>query len=189
LVSVVASVMLVGGATVAFAATSAGQTVVQSLIQGHSTINTITTSSTTQNGQGTGQPNPGQNTCPGLPDAQKLASKYQLSPDSHGAAVQAICALHRGTFQGTANDGTTVTASRVYGYGEIDQLLTYAQYLATQDAATPGGKLSDANVSSYLATAMQSCGTSPLTTCLQTHIPGYQPGKHNGHQPTPTPTP
>jgi len=159
------------------------------------TANGNTTSKSNHNGQGNGhQPTATPDTqdpssCPGLPDAQKLASSYQLSPDSQGAAVLAICALHQGTFKGTANDGTPVTASRVYGYGEIDQLLTYAQYLASHDPSNPGGKLSDANVGSYLATALQSCGSTPLQTCLQTHIPNYQPGKHNGHQPTPTPTP
>jgi len=178
LVSVVASVVLVGGATVAFAATSAGQTVVQSLIQRHSTVNTNTTSSTRHKGRSDDQSNQDPSACPGLPDAQKLAKSYHLSTSSQGAAVLAICALHQGTFKGTASDGTTVTASRVYGYGEIDQLLTYAQYLASKDNS---GQLSDTNVSGYLATALQSCGSSPLATCLQTHIPNYQPGKHNGN--------
>jgi hypothetical protein len=195
LVSVVASVVLVGGATVAFAATSAGQTVVQSLIQRHSTVNTNATSSTRHKGQSTDQPNQDPSACPGLPDTQKLAKSYHLSTSSQGAAVLAICALHQGTFKGTASDGTTVKASRVYGYGEIDQLLTYAQYLASHDTTSPGGNLSDANVGSYLATALQSCGTSPLATCLQTHIPNYQPGKHTdnskgqGHGNKPTATP
>jgi len=189
LVSVVASVVLVGGATVAFAATSAGQTVVQSLIHKHSTVNTTTTSSTKHKGQGTGQSTQGQKTCPGLPDAQKLAASYHLITDYQGDAVKAICALHRGTYTGMTSAGIAVKASRVYGYGEIDQLLTYAQYLASHDTTSPGGNLSDTNVSSYLAAALASCGTSPLATCLQTHIPNYQPGKGKGHQPTATPTP
>jgi len=147
------------------------------------------TPGTQQNGQGSGQPNQNPSACPGLPDAQKLAKSYHLSTSSQGAAVLAICALHQGTFKGTASDGTTVTASRVYGYGEIDQLLTYAQYLAAQDPTNQGGQLSDTNVGSYLATALQSCGSSPLATCLQTHIPNYQPGKHNTNKPTVTPTP
>jgi hypothetical protein len=165
------------------------------------TANGNTTSKSNHNGQGNSHqptttpdtPQNGQSSCPGLPDAQELASKYQLSADSQGAAVLAICALHRGTFKATTSNGTTVTASRVYGYGEIDQLLTYAQYLASQDATNPGGKLSDTNVSSYLAEALLNCGSTPLATCLQTHIPNYQPGngtgQGNGHQPTATPTP
>jgi hypothetical protein len=51
------------------------------------------------------------------------------------------------------------------------------------------GKLSDTNVSNYLAAALQSCGTSPLATCLQTHIPNDQHGQGNGNPPTATPTP
>jgi len=124
------------------------------------------TPDTQQNGQSTSQPTQDQSSCPGLPQAQKLASKYQLSTDSHEAAVEAICALHQGTFTGTTSDGTTVTASRAYGYGEIEQLLTYAQYLASQDQTNPGGKLSDTNVSSYLAAALLTCGSS-LEECEQ----------------------
>ncbi|HET8854212.1 MAG TPA: DUF5667 domain-containing protein [Ktedonobacteraceae bacterium] len=153
------------------------------------------TPGTQQDGQSTGQPTQDQSTCPGLSQAQKLASTYQLSPDSQGAAVKAICALHQGTFKGTTSAGTPVVASRAYGYGEIDQLLTSAQYLASQDQTSPGGKLSETNVSSYLAAVLQSCGTAPLQTCLQTPIPHGQPGNHNGqgqgngHQPTAAPTP
>ena len=151
------------------------------------------TPGTQQDGQSTGQPTQDQSTCPGLSQAQKLANKYQLSTDSQGAALKAICALHQGTFRGTTSAGTPVIASRAYGYGEIAQLLTSAQDLASQDQTGPGGKLSDTNVSSYLAAVLQSCGTDPLATCLQTPIPNDQPGNHtgqgNGHQPTATPTP
>ena len=193
LVTVVASLVLVGGTTGAFAATSAGQTVVQSLMQEHPTATMTATSGTQQNGQSTAQPTQDPSSCPGLPHAQQLASKYQLSTNSQGAAVQAICALHQGTFTATTSTGTPVVASWVYGYGEIDQLLTYAQYLASHDLSNPGGKLSDSTVSSYLATALLTCGSAPLQTCLQTQIPNDQPGNHNGkgngHQPTATPTP
>ena len=44
-------------------------------------------------------------TCPGLPEAQELAAKYALSTEREGGAVQAICALHRGTFVGTTPAG------------------------------------------------------------------------------------
>jgi hypothetical protein len=195
LVTVVTGIVLVGGATVAFAATSAGQTVVQSLTHGRPTVTVIATHGTKHDSQDTGKSNQDQSACPGLSDAQKLATSYHLSTDSQGDAVKAICALHQGTFKGTTSDGATVTASRVYGYGEIDQLLTYAQYLASQDKTHTGGKLSDTNVSSYLAGALKSCGTSPLETCLQTNIPNYQPGNRpvtptpHGNKPTVTPTP
>jgi hypothetical protein len=101
-----------------------------------------------------------------------------------GDALKAICTLHQGTFTDITSAGLVVKASRVYGYGEIDQLLTYAQYLASHDPISPGGQLSDTNVHSYLAAALASCGTSPLATCLRTHIPGW-----HGNKPTATPTP
>lgn len=115
--------------------------------------------------------------------AQNLATKYDLSKDSKGNAMRVICALHQGTFKGATTGG--VAASQVYGYGEIDQLMTLAQYLAAHDSANVDGKLSDANVSSYLANALHACGSSPLETCLQTTIPNY----HSGNKPTGTPTP
>lgn len=192
LIAIVAGVLLVGGATAAFASTSAGQNVVRSLVHGPSTVTARSTQEANHNGQNTGKSNQDRNTCPGLPDAQNLATKYHLSTASQGDAVKAICTLHQGTFKG---------ATRVYGYGEIDQLLTYAQYLASHDKANAGGKLTDTNVGSYLATALHSCGTSPLETCLKTNIPNYQPGSTDhgngnggnsngsGNKPTATPTP
>jgi hypothetical protein len=199
LIAIVAGVLLVGGATAAFASTSAGQNVVQSLTHGHPTVSATATQDAKHNGQHTGKSNQGQSTCPGLSDAENLATKYHLSTASQGDAVKAICTLHQGTFKGTTSSGLTITASRVYGYGEIDQLLTYAQYLASHDKANTGGKLTDTNVSSYLAAALHSCGTSPLETCLKTNIPNYQPGngEHgngnggngSGNKPTTTPTP
>jgi hypothetical protein len=93
-----------------------------------------------------------------------------------------------------------VAASHVYGYGEIDQLLTYTQYLASHDQAYAVGKLTATNVSSSLAMALHSCGSSLLETCLTTNIPDYPPGRGehgnensgkgsgSGNKPT-TPTP
>src|SRR5258708_3077815 len=199
LIAIVAGVLLVGGATAAFASTSAGQNVVQSLTHGHPTVTARSTQEANHNGQNTGKSNQDRNTCPGLPHAQNLATKYQLSTASQGDGVKGIWALDQGTFKGTSSSGVTVAASRVYGYGEIDQLLTYAQYLASHDKANAGGKLTATNVSSYLAAALHSCGTSPLETCLKTNIPNYQPGSADhgngnggngsGNKPTTTPTP
>lgn len=183
-VTLIASVLLVGGATAAFAATPAGQTVVQSLTHAHPTVTAAATHDA-NNGQGTASSN--HASCPGLTVAQNLATLYHLSTDSKGAAVTAICALHQGTFKGMTTTNTSVTASRVYGYGEIDQLLTYAQFLAAHDSANAGGKLSDSNASSYLADALNNCGSTPLEKCLMTKIPGFQPG--NGNKPSTTPTP
>lgn len=71
-------------------------------------------------------------------------------------------------------------------------LLTYANYLATHDKANNGNTLTDENVQSYLAEALQTCGTTPLEQCLKTNIPNYQPGNGNsngGGKPEGTPTP
>lgn len=179
LVTVAAGVLLVGSATAAFAAMSAGQAVVQSSAHAHSTATVAATHAT----QGTAQrtTGTGHTSCSGLADAQNLAAQYHLSTSSTGAAVIALCALHQGTFKGTTMAGISITSSQVYGYGEIDQLLTLARYLATQT----GDTLSDSNVSSYLADALHTCGSTPLEQCLITNIPGF----HSGNKPTPTSTP
>lgn len=185
LIMVVAGLMLAGGATAAFAATPAGQSVVQSITHGQSTATAAATPGN-RHGQDTATPKGQKPTCPGLSDAQHLATSYHLSTESKGNAVQDICALHEGTFKGTTTSGTAVKVNRVYGYGEVGQLLIEAQYLAGHDTANAGSKLTDDNVSGYLANALRLCGTTPLEKCLRTTIPGYQPG--NGSQPTATAT-
>ena len=133
-----------------------------------------------------------KNTCPGLPDAQQLATQFALSSASTSDDIQAVCALHQGTFTGTTPNGTAVSSKRVFGYGEIDQLLTYARFLAGQEKASAGGKLTSANARGFLAEAVQSCGTTPLVTCLKTNIPGFQlaNGNDTSHgKPSSTPTP
>ena len=187
LVTFVAVVLLVGSATAAFASTPAGQQVVQSLTHTHPTATATAAHGAKGNAQGTAGKD--HASCPGQPDAQKLAARYHLSTASTGTAVTAICALHQGTFKGSTTGGVRVTSSRVYGYGEIEQLLTYAQYLARHDRANVGGKLSDGNVSAYLANALHTCGSTPLETCLMTNIAGFQPGNGNGNKPGSTPTP
>lgn len=109
--------------------------------------------------------------------AQSLPTRYHLSIDRKGNAMQAIRALHQGTFKGATIGGVTVTANQVYVYREIDQLLTLAQYLAVHDSTNGDSKLSDANVRSYLANALE--------TYLQTTIPNY----HLGNKSIGTPTP
>src|SRR5258708_26912397 len=99
LVTALASVVLVGGATAALAATPAGQDVVQSLAHAHPTVTVTTTHDTTHGSQSNGQSNQDHSACPGLSEAQNLATKYHLKADSQGAAVKAICALHQGTFK------------------------------------------------------------------------------------------
>src|SRR5258707_5892176 len=192
------SVAVVGGAT-AFAATAAGQGLVHAITgqahapatpDGESHGNTPQANTTHPADKST------QNTCPGLPDAQQLATQFALSTASTSDAIQAVCALHQGTFTGTTPKGASVASKRVFGYGEIDALLTYAQYLASHDTANAGGKLTSVNARGFLAEALQSCGTMPLVTCLKTNMPGFEPGNSNatsygnGHgKPSSTPTP
>lgn len=172
-VIVVASVVLAGGATAVLAATPAGHNIFHSADNAAQVTKTPDADQKSQQGQA--------NACAGLADAQNLATKYALSTTSQSSAVQAICALHTGAFKGTTPGGSPVSSSRVFGYGEIDQLLTYARYLATHDKANNTSNLTDGNVESYLAEALQSCGTSPLEQCLKTNIPNYQPGNGNGN--------
>jgi hypothetical protein len=182
------SVAVVGGAT-AFAATSAGKGLVHAITgQAHATA----TPDVESHGNNHHADKSHKNTCPGLPDAQQLATQFALSTASTSDDIQAVCALHQGTFTGTTLNGTAVSSKRVFGYGEIDQLLTYAQFLAGQDKANAGGKLTSANARGFLAEAVQSCGTTPLMTCLKTKISGFEPGNSNdaSHgKPSSTPTP
>lgn len=202
------SVAVVGGATAVFAATPTGQNMVHTITGSTHAGNTLdlnnhdNNSSHANNGKDNNNGN--KNNCPGLPDAQQLATQFSLSTSSDSNDIQAICSLHQGTFKGTTPNGTSVNSSRVFGYGEIDMLLTYAQFLATQDKTNAGGKLTSDNVASFLAEAVANCGSTPLNTCLKTNIPNFQPGNDHGNgngnhdgngngtgggKPTSTPTP
>jgi hypothetical protein len=177
-VALLAGVALVGGGTAVFAATPAGHQTLQAIT--NAAHATVTPEATEQDHN-----NNANNTCPGLPDAQRLAAQFGLSTATDSDAVQAICSLHAGTFKGASG--------RVFGYGEIEQLLTYAQYLASHDQANQDGKLTTANARGYLAEALQNCGSTPLEECLKAKIPGYQPGNgsngNGGGKPASTPTP
>ncbi|HLV99388.1 MAG TPA: hypothetical protein VKT82_12000 [Ktedonobacterales bacterium] len=180
-VALIAGFTLVGGGAAVLAATPAGQ----------QTLHAITGSAhPTATPQATDHSNQNQHpSCVGLADAQHMAAQFSLSSASDSDALQAICALHAGTFKGTTPGGSAISSSRVFGYGEIEQLLTYAKYLANQ-----GGKLTTQNARSYLAAALQSCRTTPLEPCLKAHIPGYHPGNDTGNgngngKPEGTPTP
>jgi hypothetical protein len=191
------SVAVVGGATAVFAATPTGQNIVHTITGSEHAGKTLDVNNHDNNSGN-------KSNCPGLPDAQQLATKFSLSTSSTGNDIQAICSLQQGTFKGTTSNGTSVNSSRVFGYGEIDMLLTYAQFLATQDKTNAGGKLTSDNVASFLAQAVTSCGSTPLNTCLKTNIPNFQPGNghangsgsnngngnnNDGGKPTSTPTP
>jgi hypothetical protein len=177
----IVGIVIVGGATAAFAATPAGQELVHTLTgPAHTKVaSNVDSQAGNPHANNHQANNDKKNTCPGLPDAQRLAAQFALSTDSNSDDIQAMCSLHQGTFKGTTPNGTSVSSNQVFGYGEIDALLTYAQFLASHDTANAGGKLTSTNAQSYLAEAVQSCGTMPLVTCLKTNISGFKPGNGN----------
>ncbi len=192
------SIAVVGGTAAMAASNPGGRDVVHAIIGLTSATSTPDKPSPTRGTRGEATPTPGANShaanCPGLPEAQNLAASFSLGTASTGDDIQAICSLHQGTFKGTAPSGATVASSQVFGYGEINDLLTYAQYLATHDTANAAGTLTSDNARSHLAEALQNCGTTALESCLLTKIPGFQPGKsgNNGNgngKPTSAPTP
>jgi hypothetical protein len=185
LIVAVVSLVLIGGATAMAASTGTGANLVHKLV---GTVSIPGSSShATPRATGAAQ------SCPGLPEAQRLAAHVSLSTEGTSDDIQAICSLHLGTFKGTTLTGTAITSNRVFGYGEISDLLTYAQYLAAHGSAHAGGKLTDENARGYLAQALQTCGSTAIETCLQARIPGFHPGQNgngNGHgKPSSTPTP
>jgi len=186
LVAALLSITVASGTTAVFAAMPAGQSAVHAIMaiaQGQAALHRDGHHASNHKAAGRKS-----STCPGLPEAQQLAAKYALSTDRDGDAIQAICALHRGTFVGTTPAGAVVSSQRVFGYGEIDKLLASAQFLATHD------KLTDGNVRSNLALALQHCGTTALERCLKTKVQpgnsgsqkggnghGHKHGNSNGH--------
>lgn len=172
LAAILAGAALIGGGTAVLAATPAGQHTLHALTG--SASDGVTPDATKQGHDAH------NNSCPGLPDAQHLATQFSLSTASDSDALQAICALHAGTFKGTTPGGSAVSSSRIFGYGEIKLLLTYAQFLSNHDQANGSGPLTTTNARGFLAEALHNCGTTPLEPCLQAHIPGFQPGNGNG---------
>src|SRR5260221_9602699 len=178
LVAVLLSIAVASGTTAVFAVTPAGQGVVHAMMaMTHAKAATHKNSHHASNHKAAGRKS---STCPGLPEAQHLAVKYALSTDRDGEAVQAICVLHRGTFVGTTPAGASVSSQQVFGYGEIDKLLAYAQFLATHAKANASSKLTDSNVRSFLALALQHCGTTSLERCLKTKVQPGNSGSNNG---------
>ena len=74
-VAVLAGVVLVGGATVAFASTPAGRDIVHAVTQSQSTASQADKASHKNNGHTTTTTSH-SNSCPGLPEAQQLAGKF-----------------------------------------------------------------------------------------------------------------
>jgi hypothetical protein len=178
-------IAFVGGTGIALAATPAGHDLVQHLTGSHATASP--TQKSDQHGATHGiatatankqNPQGNTNSCAGQPKAQQLATQFSLSTESNGSAMLVICALHDGSFQGTV-DGKSVTIDHALGYGEIAHLLTYAQSLAAKN----GEKLTNSNVQTYVATALNTCGSTKVVPCASTPTPKA------GGKPTSTPTP
>jgi hypothetical protein len=182
--AVLVGTTVVGGATVAMAS-PAGQTLTHQVAVVAKTVTTTAHKGNMDKGtatpdatpHGKGQENDHSQQCASLPGVQRLATKFALSTASQSDDVQAICSLHDGTFKGTTTSGSTVSAGRVYGLGEIDQLLTYAQFLASHDKGNADSKLTSSNARTYLADALAGCGKTPLEVCLKANTSA-----------TPTPT-
>ncbi len=182
LVTTAVGVSLLGGTGVALAATPSGHELMRNLPGVHTTASpTHDANHATPDANKQGQKGNAQ-TCVGLPEAKQLATKFSLSTDTTGSAMQVICTLHDGTFKITV-DGKTLTTDHALGYGEIDLLLTYAQALATKD----GTKLTDSNVQKYMTTILSTCGSTPIIPCINSKIGGN--GHNNGGDPTVIPTP
>jgi len=185
LVTTLIGATLVVGTGVALAATSPGKAVVETLTGIHATVTATHQADTkTDNDKATASAtadshNNDSKSCPGQPDAQNLATKFSLSTDSKSSSMQVICTLHDGTFQGL---------DHALGYGEIDQLLTFAQSLGKKANTT----LSDSNLQTSVAAALKTCGSTPIVVCVNTNMPGNSNGddNSNGHdsgKPTVTP--
>jgi len=163
LAATAAGAILVGGTTAALAATPIGQNVVHTITGAHDTPSTGQHASQGQHHDNDAKDDKKDTTannhkgkCSGLDDAQKLAARFSLSTASTSDGIQAICSLHEGTFSGKTPNGSLVSSDHVFGYGEIDQLLTHAKDLATHDQKDTAHKLTDSNVRAYLAEALQS---------------------------------
>ncbi|GHO88961.1 hypothetical protein [Dictyobacter formicarum] len=171
-------VALVGGGTAAMAATPGGQSFVKTITSSVSSATPSSHSSSNQDGHGdkvsaTAQATDHSNACPGLADAQNIAKAFSLSTDSKSATIKTFCSLHDGSYKGL---------NHALGYGEINNLLTYAQSLAKKGNAT----LTDSNIDFYLATALKNCGSSPIAVCVKANEPGTQHGSSADHNTTGT---
>src|SRR5215471_2557197 len=103
LVAVLLSITVASGTTAVFAATPAGQSAVHAMMAlAHAQAALQRDGHHASKHKAAGRKGI---TCPGLPEAQQLAAKYALSTDRDGDAVQAMCALHQGTFVGTTPAG------------------------------------------------------------------------------------
>jgi hypothetical protein len=211
LAAIFVATTVVGGATVAMASTPTGHQIISRATVMEKTATPVDHQGKSEHGavtpgtkshvtvtpgaksHGQDQENNHDQQCTGLPEVQRLATKFSLSADSQSDDVQAICSLHIGKFEGTTTTGITVSTSTVYGYGEIDQMLTSAQFQANHDPGNMSGKLTSANARPYLADIIHRCGTTQLAVCLKTnksdtHTSNNGKSDNSKGKPTATPT-
>jgi hypothetical protein len=170
--------VLVGGGTAVMAATSTGQHFMQTLAPQAATLKSHDLSTNQGHTKDSSQQNgtsDHNNICSELDDAQSLAAKFSVKTPNLSDAIQAICELRNGTFKGVTPNGITVVSRQSFSYEEVAQLLRYAMYLAVQDKANSVSKLTGGNLRAYIAAALQSCGSTPVLTCVKQNIPNFLP--------------
>lgn len=183
LILVALVVIVLGGTTVALAATMSGRQTTHPPAVSHLRVTATATaghrSDDDQEGDDdTGADGQGQS-CSNQEDVQNFLQRFHLATTKEGAAVQAVCALHAGTFKGTTPKGAAVSSTQKFRFREIVQLFVLARSLAMKD----GVKLNDTNVVSYLAAAVQTCSTfSSTAACLKSTLPNEQPDHHDGNE-------
>ncbi|GHO48843.1 hypothetical protein [Ktedonospora formicarum] len=170
LVTTLLGMAVIGGGTAAFAATPAGQNITKSITTSAHTA--TPTTANTKDQKSTEKTNPSkkqstsqQDECPGLPEVQNLAKAFSLSTDSKSETIQLLCSLHTGDYKGL---------DHALGYGEINDLLTYAQYLAGQEKNATDAKLSDETLSTYITKVLQTCANDPISACVKANMPTDQ---------------
>jgi hypothetical protein len=190
LVATVVGAVLLGGIGVVLAATPSAHDLEQNLPGIHATTFPTQKPGKTDTNHGIATANANKqgqtgdaHACAGLPEAQQLATKFSLSTDATGNALQVICALHNGSFQTTVN-GKSLTTGHALGYGEIDLLLTYAQVLTSKD----GAKLTENNVQKYVTTVLNTCGSTPIVPCIKSKMGESEHDNHDNHDNSEKPT-
>src|SRR5258708_27610049 len=105
----IVGIVIVGGATAAFAATPAGQDLVHTLAgQAHSKATpTVDSQAGDPHANNHQTNNDNKSTCPGLPDAQRLARQFALGTDSNSDDRDAMGGLNQGRFKGTTRIGAS----------------------------------------------------------------------------------
>lgn len=198
LATVLVGAAVVGGGTAAMASTPAKQFLTNQATA--IATKTVTPTNHAENvGKGTPTPKatPQMNNdqqhnqnqpCAGFPEIQRLATQFSLDSKSTGDDVKALCSLHDGTFKGTTTSGTTVSTKTVYGYGEINQLLTAAQQMVRHDTNNENAKLTRDKARTSIANVLSHCGTTQLEACLKAS-PTVTPTVSPTVTPTTTPHP